>query len=184
MGKYKIVLADSDVISHFLVAGKIERLSEILNPNLLFVVDDVYQEVIKHPIDQDRKTKIDTWIEACKITRIPFPFRNEQVRMEFYRLKKESPLLGAGERACMSMARYCHEVIASSNFRDVKSYADANGIEYIGCMDILYIAWKKGLFSAEDCHNFIAVAIRENQARFPVLKIEDYLLDRDLSSFI
>lgn len=49
-------------------------------------------------------------------------------------------MLGDGERACMSMARFGQEVIASSNFRDVAPYCDENGIEYIGTLDVLTIA--------------------------------------------
>lgn len=46
-------------------------------------------------------------------------------------------MLGDGERACMSMARFGQEVIASSNFRDVAPYCDENGIIYwnAGCAD-------------------------------------------------
>ena len=42
---------------------------------------------------------------------------------------------GEGECACMAMARYGQETIASSNFRDVAPYCDANDIEYIGVID-------------------------------------------------
>lgn len=54
-------------------------------------------------------------------------------------------MLGDGERACMSMARFGQEVIASSNFRDVAPYCDENGIEYIGTLDVLTIAMNKGI---------------------------------------
>lgn len=184
MGKYRIILVDADVVSHFLVAGRINELSVILAPNLVFIVDNVYNEAIRHPSDPDRKTKVDTWIKECKITRIPFPFANEKVRMEFYRIKKDYPMLDEGERACMAMSRYCKEVIASSNFNDIKQYAEDNGIEYIGCIDILYVAWKNGLFSSVDCNNFINTALTINHARFPVFRIEDYQPDRDLSLFL
>ena len=71
MGKYKIILVDSDVISHFIAVGMIDRLDEILAPNLLFLVEDVYKEVIRHPLDSDRKNKVDSWIANKRITKIP-----------------------------------------------------------------------------------------------------------------
>ena len=84
MGSYKIILLDSDVISHFLVSGRLPRLKDILAPNLLFLVDDVYNEVILHPSDPDRQSKIDEWVTSCKIYRIRFPYANEKVRLEYY----------------------------------------------------------------------------------------------------
>ena len=88
MARYRIILVDSDVISHFIAVGMIDRLDEILAPNLLFLVDDVYHEVIRHPLDSNRKEKVDSWITSKHITRIPFPFSNEKIRTEFYRIKK------------------------------------------------------------------------------------------------
>ena len=102
MAKYRIVLLDSDVISHFIAVGMIDRLDEILAPNLLFLVDDVYNEVIRHPLDSNRKAKVDSWIASKHITRIPFPYGNEKIRTEFYRIKKAYPMLDPGERACMA----------------------------------------------------------------------------------
>ena len=184
MGKYKIILVDSDVISHFIAVGMIDRLDEILAPNLLFLVEDVYKEVIRHPLDSDRKNKVDSWIANKRITKIPFPFNNEKVREEFYRIKKAYPMLDYGERACMAMARFGREVIASSNFKDIKQYAENYGVEYIGCVDILFIALHKAVFTLEQCNRFIADATRINHARFPVRKIEDYSPDRDLGWFL
>ena len=92
----------------------------------------------------------------------------------FFRLKKERPMLGEGERACMSMARFGQEVIASSNFRDVAPYCDENGIEYIGTLDILTIAMNKGIFTSKECNQFVMDAKAKNKARFPVEDITDY----------
>ena len=83
----------------------------------------------------------------------------------------------------MAMARFGREVIASSNFRDVAPYCDANDIEYIGVMDILLIAMNKGYWDANQCNEFMMDALRENNARFPVSRIEDYKTDKDLSEF-
>lgn len=176
----KAILVDTDVISHFIATGNIDHLSEIFRPHTLLIVENVYKEATHHPGEIDRKQKIDDWIKRCKITRISFPQFNENVRKEFYRIKKESPLLGDGERACMSIARFGQEVVASSNFRDVAPYCEANGIEYVGTLDILVIAMQKGIYTAEDCNKFITDAQGLNEAKFPVNDINMYS-HRDLS---
>lgn len=102
---------------------------------------------------------------------------------EFFKLKRDYKLLGDGECACMAMARFEQEAIASSNFRDVAPYCEANGIEYIGTLDILLIAKRKGHWDIDQCNQFIMDAIKVNNARFPVSKIEDYKTEKDLSEF-
>lgn len=145
MGRNKVILVDADVISHFMATGYIDRLTEILQPHAVMIVENVYKEASYHPTEPDRKRKVDKWMERCKVCKIAFPYANENIRREFLRLKKENPMLGDGERACMSMARFGQEVIASSNFRDVAPYCDENGIEYIGTLDVLTIAMNKGI---------------------------------------
>lgn len=183
MAKNKVILIDADVISHFIATNRIDMLTVILAPHAVYVVDNVYKEATWHPTDSQRKAKVDAWMTRCKVTHIGFPYMNEHIKKEFYRLKKASPLLGEGERACLSIARFGHEVVASSNFRDVASYCDAFGIEYIGTLDILAIAIRKGIYTAEDCNCFIADAINLNKARFPVTDITHYVPTRDLSDF-
>ncbi len=182
MAKNKVILVDADVISHFMATGCIDKLTEILHPHTIFIVDNVYDEASYHPTNPNRKQEVDTWMQRCNVGKLPFPHLNDNIKKEFYRIKKECPLLGNGERACMSMARFGHEVIASSNFRDVAPYCEANNIEYIGTLDILIIAWRKGVFTAEQCNQFITDAKTKNRARFPVDDITKYSAP-DLSSF-
>ena len=167
-------MVDADVISHFMATGYIDRLTEILQPHAVMIVENVYKEASYHPTEPDRKRKVDKWMERCKVCKIAFPYANENIRREFFRLKKENPMLGDGERACMSMARFGQEVIASSNFRDVAPYCDENGIEYIGTLDVLTIAMNKGIFTSKECNQFIMDAKAKNKARFPVEDITDY----------
>ena len=120
MAKSKIILLDSDVISHFMSTAKIDLLPHIL---------------------------------------------------------------GAGERACLAIARYEKDVIASSNFRDVADYCEEYSIEHIGVMDILTIAVRRNIFTIADCNKFIHDAIVINDAKFPVAKYEDYTPTRNLDEF-
>lgn len=73
MAKSKIILLDSDVISHFMSTAKIDMLPKILSPHSLFIVDDVYRESVYHPLFEDRKQELDDWIAKHKIQRIKFP---------------------------------------------------------------------------------------------------------------
>ena len=80
-------------------------------------------------------------------------------------------------------ARFDKEVIASSNFRDVATYCQEHIIEYIGVMDILTIAMRKGIFDETECNKFIHDATVINEAKFPVSEIGTYKPDRNLDEF-
>ena len=183
MARAKVILVDADVVSHFIATDHIYELNEILSPHQLYIVDNVYKEATYHPSDKERKNKVDEWLKKSKACRISFPKLNRKIMAEFFKLKRDYKLLGDGECACMAMARFEQEAIASSNFRDVAPYCEANGIEYIGTLDILLIAKRKGHWDIDQCNQFIMDAIKVNNARFPVSKIEDYKTEKDLSEF-
>lgn len=50
-------------------------------------------------------------------------------------------------------------------------------------LDILLIAKRKGHWDIDQCNQFIMDAMKVNNARFPVSKIEDYKTEKDLSEF-
>ena len=54
---------------------------------------------------------------------------------------------------------------------------------YIGVMDILLIAIRKGVYTEADCNAFIHAALAINDARFPVRDIKEYQTDSDLEGF-
>jgi hypothetical protein len=60
------------------------------------------------------------------------------------------------------------DVIASSNFRDIIPYCEANNIQYLGTLDILAIALQRQIFDIARCDNFIATTRKINKARYPV----------------
>lgn len=184
MAMNKVILIDADVISHFIGTGHIDDLCKILAPHQLYIVDNVYKEATYHPADADRKRKVDEWLERSKsmVRQISFPSR-DSIRMEFFRLKHENRLLGDGECACMAMARYGQETIASSNFRDVAPYCTTNHIDYIGVLDILQIAINKKYWTMEQCNKFLEDAVLVNNARFPTCQMENYQPTIDLGSF-
>lgn len=179
----KIVLLDADVISHFIACGELLYLHKILEPYPLKILDNVYKEISRI---HSRKSILDKVIHSANnISVIPFPIKNIDIKKEYARIKKENPLIGDGERACMAVARFNKNIIASSNFRDIAPYCTKFKIPYLGTLDILYIAWKKGVFSEKRCKKFILDAKNINNARFPngIISISDYN-PNDLTIFI
>lgn len=89
MAKNKVIFVDADVISHFIATGHIDTLTMILAPHAVYVVDYVYKEATWHPTDPQRKEKVDAWMTNCKVTLIGFPYMNDNIKKEFFRLKKK-----------------------------------------------------------------------------------------------
>lgn len=169
----KVILLDADVISHFIVGNGLLYLSKILSPHRLFILDIVYNEVSRLP---SRKKVLDKVVLLQKeIEIIDFPDTYE-IKKEFASIKRDFKLIGDGERACMAVAKYNKNIIASSNFRDIPNYCIDNDIKYIGTLDILTIAVRKGVFSEEYCLTFLDSIKTRNRARLPfgVVAITDY----------
>lgn len=171
----KGILLDADILSHFMVSDSLELLPAIFKGHLLMVVDQVYQEASYSPGDPGRKTVLDRWIKDHSVIRLSFPSDLSSVVVdEYYRLKAQHPRLGKGERACLSIARYHQDVIASSNFRDVAAYCHVHGLEYLGMLDVLWIGVRRNVIPATEANAILARAILRNSARFPVSLLEDY----------
>ena len=176
--KYKLILLDCDVISHFIANQVLSDLPQILSPHQCIVLDYVYAEVAARPY---RLAFLDSLIKSGQIKKMDFPEELE-INVEFARIKSNNHLIGDGERACMAVARYHKNVVASSNFRDIAPYCDKNNILYLGTLDILSIAFTKGLYTENQCDTFIQTAIKYNKAKFPkgVTAIK-YYIPKDLS---
>lgn len=170
----KIILLDADVISHFISCKEILFLHKILEPHSIAILDNVYNEVARIP---SRKLVLDNLIMSVRqVSIMPFPIENMEIKKEFALIKRNNPLIGDGERACMAVAKFHKDIIASSNYRDIVPYCKANDILYLGTLDILTISLQKGVFDNSRCNSFITTAKLVNNARFPfgVEKITDY----------
>ena len=167
------ILLDADVISHFIATGEILYLTKIVSPFEIIILDNVYKEATRI---SKRKLQVDNWIRSNKVSVVLFPDNND-IKKEYFKIKKENPLIGDGERACMAVAKYNKNIIASSNFKDIASYCTANVIDYLGTLDLLVLAIERGVFDEFRCNAFIANAKTINNARFPmgVNRIADYL---------
>ena len=178
------ILLDSDVLSHFIASGRQRLLKDILAGHQLIMLDQVYSEASFCPWDSSRKHLLDSMMADCGIVRMNFPSDvTTSVVEEFFRLASENKRLGRGERACMAVARFYRDAIASSNYRDVAPYCEANGIEYIGFLDILIIGINKGVINEYIAQGILDAAVLANNARFPVNDIRAYTPTKDLGDF-
>jgi predicted nucleic acid-binding protein len=141
------ILLDCDVIIHFIKAGKQFLLPKIF-PNQLVVLDKVKSELDKRKSNQ---LIINNFLEWSKIPIIPMPSDMDILR-EYMVLKKTK---GDGEAACMAVARYTNDYIASSNLKDIADYCSEHGIVYYTTMDILFEAYKLGIMNEAECDQFI-----------------------------
>jgi len=170
----KIILVDADVISHFIACGSLIYLPKILAPHSIKILDKVYAEIKRI---SSRLAILDNLLQTVKnVEVLELEKQNLEVKREYALIKKNNPLIGDGERACMAVAKFNNNIIASSNFRDVAPYCKANKILWLGTLDILSIALMKGILNEKECNDFIATARKVNNAKFPssVHQISDY----------
>jgi hypothetical protein len=174
----KIILLDCDVVSHFIASNALNDLPLILAPHQCVVLDNVYSEVAARPM---RLAFLNAIIAAGQIQRMAFP-ENIEINKEFARIKSKNPLIGEGERACMAVARFSEDIVASSNFRDVAPYCNQHSILYLGTLDILSVAATKEIYSEQQCDDFIQTALSYNKACFPPgVTAMRYYTPKDLS---
>ena len=68
---------------------------------------------------------------------------------------KLSDSFGDGESACMAYCKFSHDVVGSSNIKDIEEYCNNNGITYISTVDFLYYAYRRKVMTAKQCNEFI-----------------------------
>lgn len=157
MAKTKIVL-DADVIIHFAKGDMLSMLPRIFGDYDFVVLDTVYNE-IKEPL----KSQLDNQVNILQnISMLKFAPTGEIMR-EYALLTKT---LGRGESACMVYCRYNHDVIGSSNLRDIKAYCQTHKITYLTTVDFLYHAIQKQLMYIEDATEFIK-QVKQKDSRLP-----------------
>lgn len=146
MAKTKIVL-DADVIIHFGEAGFLNKLPEILKQYEYVVLSTVYDEIkgkLKHQLDNQME-------RLRNVENIPFDPKGEVLK-EYAMLTKR---MGRGESACMAYCRYNHDVIGSSNLRDIKGYCEEHQLTYLTTIDFLYYAIRNGVMTIAEASQFI-----------------------------
>jgi hypothetical protein len=173
MGKKTKIVLDADVIVHFAKGGKLDMLPRILPEYQFMVLDVVKKEipvlvlsVLQKCISQDK-----TIVEEV------FGKTPGEIR-EFARLiAKEGMALGRGESACMVYCLYHHDVVGSSNTKDVTAYCEENGITYLTTCDFLYYAIKRGLMTKEEAEVFIC-EVRRMGSFPPIVDFDRYVCSK------
>ncbi|GHT50088.1 hypothetical protein AGMMS49982_04740 [Bacteroidia bacterium] len=165
MKKTKIVI-DADVIIHFYKADALSILHKIF-PDYDYVILSIIldEEIhgaaldsIKNHILLLKNIKIEKWNPS-----------GEMLREYALLLKK----YGTGESACMAYCKFNHDIVASSNLKDIREYCEVNAIIYLTTMDFLYEAFKKSILTEDACNQFIATVIAKG-SKLPNLKITEH----------
>lgn len=156
------ILIDADVISHFIVAGEITSLPNIFD-NKLLLLDKVYDELKRFP---GRRKTVENLIDFRLLELMPFPENDLTIKKEYFYIKNKL-FKGDGESACMAVARYNKNILASSNLRDIKGYCSMHKIPYLTTMDFLCEALRKEIFDNDRCCSFVKKVIQAN-SKLPV----------------
>lgn len=164
----RIILIDADVISHFITGKEIGLLPAIFKYKIM-VIDIAYQELCNL---SRNKTETDKLINQKILTLLPFPEENQDIVKEYVWIKGMM-FKGAGESACMAVAKYTDNIIASSNLKDIKAYCERHSIPYITTMDFLCEALKNGQLSLKACNAFIDRVLKAG-SKLPVKRMEDH----------
>ena len=129
--KTQIVL-DADVVIHFAKGGWLSQLPSIF-PDYEYVLLETVHEELKSGV----RSQVDNQIMLLKnITLLPFAPRGEMLRE--YAMLRSRFNFGKGESACMAYCLFTHNVIGSSNLRDIRAYCEKNKITYLTTIDFLW----------------------------------------------
>ena len=164
----KVILLDADVFIHFMKAERQELLPEIFPNYQLKVLDVVYEELSRRKVT---KECVDVLLATENLKILEFPSSNANIVVEYARLQSDGK--GLGESACMAVARYRKNIIASSNLRDIRKYCQKYKIIYLTTMDFLAEAFKNGILSEYECDEFIRIT-KSKGSKLPVKHIIEY----------
>lgn len=165
--KIQIVL-DADVVIHFAKGGRLSQLPCIFPDYEYVLLETVHEELLS-----DVRTQVDNQIMLLKnITLHPFAPRGEMLR-EYAMLRSR---FGKGESACLAYCLFTHNVIGSSNLRDIRAYCQENQITYLTTIDFLWHAWRKHLLTTNEVKTFIS-EVRSKGSILPEVNIEKYVCE-------
>jgi hypothetical protein len=165
MAKTKIII-DADIIIHFSKGGWLHALPNILKEYDYVILDVVYQEVFT-----PTKIQLDNQIHFLKnISLLPFHPKGEMAKE--YALLIRS--LGKGESACLVYCKYNHDVIGSSNLKDIKNYCTEHQISYLTTMDFLYYAIKNGVMTLFEANKFVD-NVKAKDSKLPNIDLSTYI---------
>ncbi|MCQ2230358.1 MAG: hypothetical protein MJZ30_00690 [Paludibacteraceae bacterium] len=164
--KVQIVL-DADVIIHFSKGDLLSTLPDFL-PMYDFVVLDKVMEEINEPI----KTQLNKQISLLKNIRVVDFGTTAEERKEYAMLTSKL-FLGKGESACMAYCRFNHDVVGSSNLKDIANYCKENSIVYLTTLDFLHYGISSGKITDKEANEFISV-VNDKGSKLPIVDMSVY----------
>lgn len=167
----RIILADADVISHFITADEAASVHRIFPDNPIHILDKVHTE-LQNWKNTNVGFIVSELLSKRHIRLIDFPDDNEEIKKEYFWIKKMQ-FKGDGESACLAVARYNKNILASSNLKDIKNYCAMHKIDYLTTMDFLCHALNTGVFDEARCDAFLKKVITAG-GKLPVKKMKDY----------
>ncbi|MFK5883489.1 MAG: hypothetical protein QM489_04010 [Candidatus Izemoplasma sp.] len=164
----KKILIDSDVIRHFIRGRQIDILKKIFTDNL-YILSTVEKEISR---SKKIKPEVIRIINNGTLKRMRFP-TNPKFMLEYAELIKR---FGEGESACMAVARYDDDIIASNNLNDIKEYCNLYKISYLTTIDILFVAYKRGIMNEADVDYFLYFNITgANPSKIPFPTLAEFI---------
>lgn len=166
--KTKIVL-DSDVVIHFIKGERFTLLFNIFPEYQYLILDTVYWELSKC---RQTKTFIDNVLQFMNPQFQQVEFSPNGVMMKEYASLVRT--LGRGESACMVYCLEHHDVLGSSNLKDIKEYCEMHGITYLTTLDFLYYAYMRKKITKEECDDFMQRVVGQG-SKLPIVDISTYM---------
>lgn len=167
----RIILVDADVVSHFITAGEAESIHLIFPNNPIHLLDKVHAELQRWK-NANIGFVVSDLLKKRRIVLINFPEDNEEIKKEYFWIKKMQ-FKGDGESACLAVARYSKNILASSNLKDIKNYCITHKMDYLTTMDFLCAALATGVFTRERCDAFLTTVINAG-GKLPLKSMEQY----------
>ena len=169
MAKTKVVL-DADVLIHFAKGGMLSVLPSILPEFEHIILKPVYDEI------KTIRSQVDNQVNLLKnISLEDFNPQGEMMR-EYAVLSSN---FGRGESACMAYCKFTHNVIGSSNLKDIKDYCAKEQITYLTTLDFLYYAYKRGKITDAECRQFVS-DVTSKGSHLPQFDIASYIPSVDI----
>jgi len=166
MAKKKVkIVVDADVLIHFAKGGVLSSLPSIFPEYQYIILSNVYREV------NSLQTQLDRQISFLKNIEIEEFAPTGEILVEYANLCNT---FGDGESACMAYCKFNHDVVGSSNLKDIRDYCNENNITYVTTLDFLYYAFRRNVFTANECNKIIN-DVRANGSKLPDITIENYI---------
>lgn len=161
-----MILVDCDVLSHFIKGGHILLLPQIYQEPMR-VLEQVETEFRRY---KSKEQEINLFFSAYAGILMPFPNHDLNIQTEYLQLRSR---MGAGESACLAVAKYTKDIVASSNIKDIQDYCNKNQITYYTTMDFLCEALRTKKLSQQQCDDFISKVLKAG-SRLPVTSMDMY----------